>query len=49
VTHEIGFAKEIADEVIYMDDGEIIEVNDGTTFFLHPQKERTRQFLRHVL
>lgn len=48
VTHEIGFAKEVADEVIYMDEGRIIEVND-TSFFTNPKEERSKQFLNKVL
>lgn len=49
VTHEIGFAKEIADEVIYMDDGKIVEYGDSDTIFNHPQKERTKKFLNNIL
>jgi polar amino acid transport system ATP-binding protein len=49
VTHEMGFAKEIADEVIYMDEGKIIEFSDAKSFFNTPQKERTKQFLNKIL
>lgn len=49
VTHEIGFAKEVADEVIFMDDGMIVEANTKEAFFNHPKEERTKQFLKHVL
>ncbi|MEC9485861.1 MAG: amino acid ABC transporter ATP-binding protein [Candidatus Izemoplasma sp.] len=49
VTHEMGFAKEIADEVIYMDQGKIIESGSPNDVFNHPQKERTRQFLNKIL
>jgi len=49
VTHEIGFAKEVADEVIYMDDGYIIEAAKSDVFFQNPKHERTKRFLNHVL
>lgn len=49
VTHEMGFAKEIADEVIYMDEGKIIEYGTSTAFFTNPQKDRTKQFLQKIL
>ncbi len=49
VTHEMGFAKEIADEVIYMDEGKIIEYGDAESFFNNPQEERTKQFLNKIL
>jgi ABC-type polar amino acid transport system ATPase subunit len=49
VTHEMGFAREVADEVIYMDEGMIIEFADAKTFFSNPQKERTKQFLNKIL
>lgn len=49
VTHEMGFAKEIADEVIYMDEGSIIESSDALNFFNNPQQERTKQFLNKIL
>jgi len=45
VTHEMGFAREVANRVIFMDGGEIIEENEPTQFFLHPQHERTKAFL----
>lgn len=44
VTHEMGFAKTIADEVIFMDEGEIVERNTPTEFFENPEHERTRKF-----
>jgi len=49
VTHEMGFAKKVADRVIFMDAGQIIEENDPETFFNHPQSERTKLFLSQVL
>jgi len=49
VTHEMGFAKEVADEVIYMDDGKIIEYGPAKEFFEHPKQERTKQFLNKIL
>ncbi|MFC3024657.1 amino acid ABC transporter ATP-binding protein [Vibrio zhugei] len=49
VTHEMGFAKEVADRVIFMDAGEIIEENTPTQFFNHPQSERTQNFLAQIL
>ncbi|KIC10897.1 hypothetical protein RA19_09185 [Leisingera sp. ANG-M1] len=49
VTHEMGFAKAVADRVIFMDAGEIIEENDPVQFFENPQSERTRTFLSQIL
>lgn len=49
VTHEMGFAKEVADDVIYMDDGRIIEAGPAKQFFLQPKQERTKQFLQKIL
>ncbi len=49
VTHEMGFARTVADRVIFMDAGQIIEENDPETFFHHPQSERTRLFLSQIL
>ncbi|AIO19062.1 Glutamine transport ATP-binding protein GlnQ [Candidatus Izimaplasma bacterium HR1] len=49
VTHEMGFAREIADEIIYMDEGKIIEAGDCKSFFENPQEERTKQFLNKIL
>ncbi|MFA7665422.1 MAG: amino acid ABC transporter ATP-binding protein [Burkholderiaceae bacterium] len=49
VTHEMGFAKAVADRVIFMDRGEIVEQNAPEAFFGNPQNERTRQFLSQVL
>lgn len=49
VTHEMGFAKTVADSVIFMDGGEIIETNKPEAFFNHPQHERTKLFLSQIL
>lgn len=49
VTHEMGFAKTVADRVIFMDDGEIIEENNPNEFFDNPQHERTQLFLSQIL
>jgi len=49
VTHEMGFARTVADRVIFMDAGEIVEQNDPETFFNAPRSERTAQFLEKVL
>ncbi len=49
VTHEMGFARKVADRVIFMDAGQIIEENDPETFFTSPSNERTRLFLDQVL
>lgn len=49
VTHEIGFAKEIASRVIFMDHGRIIEENNAEEFFNHPKDERLKDFLSKVL
>ncbi|MCP1268747.1 amino acid ABC transporter ATP-binding protein [Aeromonas hydrophila] len=49
VTHEMGFAKQVADRVIFMDRGQIIEENVPEQFFDHPQSERTKLFLSQIL
>lgn len=49
VTHEMGFAKKVADRVIFMDAGEIVEQNRPEQFFTQPQEERTRKFLGQIL
>ncbi len=49
VTHEMGFAKTIADRVIFMDEGDIVEENEPNAFFNNPQHERTRLFLSQIL
>ena len=49
VTHEMGFAKEVADEVIFMDEGMIVEKADTKEFFANPKSERTKLFLSQIL
>ena len=49
VTHEMGFAREIANKVIFMDQGVIAEVGTPDEIFNHPQNERTKEFLSKVL
>ena len=49
VTHEMGFAKQVADRVVFMDAGQIIEANTPDEFFAHPQHERTKLFLGQIL
>ncbi|MNO21426.1 Glutamine transport ATP-binding protein GlnQ [compost metagenome] len=48
VTHEMGFAREVADRVIFMDQGQIVEEAEPEQFFANPQEERTRTFLSRV-
>ncbi len=49
VTHEMGFAKKVANRVIFMDGGEIIEQNEPNEFFNNPQNERTKLFLSQII
>ena len=49
VTHEMGFAKAVADRVIFMDQGQIVEANTPAEFFDHPKSERTRDFLDKII
>ena len=49
VTHEMGFARQVANRVIFMDAGQIIEQNEPEEFFLHPRHERTKLFLSQIL
>ena len=49
VTHEMGFAKEVADEVIFMDEGMIIEKANTAEFFANPKSDRTKLFLSQIL
>ena len=49
VTHEMGFAEEAADRILFMDEGKILEESDPETFFNHPKNERTIKFLGQVL
>jgi general L-amino acid transport system ATP-binding protein len=49
VTHEMGFAREVADRVVFFDDGEIVEENATDEFFANPREERTKLFLSQIL
>ena len=49
VTHEMGFARQVADRVIFMDYGQIVEMNTPKEFFNNPQHERTKLFLSQIL
>lgn len=49
VTHEMGFARKVANRVIFMDEGQIIEMNEPETFFKKPKNERTKLFLSQIL
>jgi general L-amino acid transport system ATP-binding protein len=49
VTHEMGFARQVADRVIFMDQGQIVEINTPDAFFHSPQHERTKLFLSQIL
>ena len=49
VTHEMGFAREVANRVIFMDEGEIVEENEPQQFFINPRHDRTKAFLNQIL
>jgi general L-amino acid transport system ATP-binding protein len=49
VTHEMGFARQVANRVVFMDQGQIVEANVPEEFFAHPQHERTKVFLSQIL
>lgn len=49
VTHEMGFAREVADRVIFMDGGEVVEQSSPEEFFKNPRHERTKKFLKEIL
>ena len=49
VTHEMGFAREVGNRLIFIDEGVIVESGDPTEVFAHPQHERTQAFLSQVL
>ena len=49
VSHEMGFSRDVADRVVYMDDGYFIEQGPPSEVFYHPKDERTKRFLRHIL
>ena len=49
VTHEMGFARSVADNVVFMDEGEIVETGPPSTFFDNPKSDRTKLFLEQIL
>jgi ABC-type polar amino acid transport system ATPase subunit len=49
ITHEMGFAREVADRVVFMADGAIVEQNTAAAFFDNPREERTREFLSRII
>jgi general L-amino acid transport system ATP-binding protein len=49
VSHEMGFARQVASRMVLMDAGQIVEINEPKTFFEHPQHERTKLFLSQIL
>ena len=49
VSHEMGFTRNAADRIIFMDEGQIVEENTPETFFNNPSHERTRRFLSQIL
>ena len=49
VSHEMGFAREVANRMIFMDEGQIVEINEPRAFFEQPQHERTKLFLSQIL
>lgn len=49
VTHKMGFAKEVGDRIIFMDNGYIIEQGNPKSLFINPQYARTKKFLRQVV
>ncbi len=49
VTHEMTFARQVADRIVFMDEGQIIEINEPGEFFANPQNERTKLFLSQIL
>ena len=49
VTHEMGFARNVASRIMFMDGGHIVEENDPDNFFEHPKSERCREFLSKIL
>jgi polar amino acid transport system ATP-binding protein len=46
VTHEMGFAREAADRILFLDEGRLVETGEPESFFRNPSTERVRQFLR---
>ena len=48
VTHELGFAREVADRVLFMDAGRVVELSDANSFFRQAKEERSRRFLNQM-
>ena len=48
-THEMGFAREVGNRIVFLADGEILEDDDTETFFKNPKEERARQFLSKII
>lgn len=49
VTHELGFAREVANRIVFIDEGRIVEINKAEEFFENPQKKRSKEFLSQIL
>lgn len=49
VTHEMNFARNVSNKIVFMDQGKVLETGNPREFFEHPRKERTREFLRNIL
>jgi general L-amino acid transport system ATP-binding protein len=49
VTHEMGFAREVANRVVFMEDGKVVEINEPEAFFTNPKSDRTKLFLEQIL
>ena len=49
ITHEMGFAREVADRVVFMDEGHVVEAAPPAEFFQNPREQRTRTFLSKIL
>ena len=49
VTHEMGFARQVADRVVFMDSGQVVESNTPDEFFRNPRNDRTKEFLAQIL
>ncbi len=49
VTHEMGFAREVANRVVFMEDGKVVEINEPEAFFTNPSSDRTKLFLEQIL
>ena len=49
VTHEMGFARRVADKMVFMDQGEIVEISDAESFFTAPKSDRCKDFLQKIL